>query len=244
MVSEALLFRVLGMVVGLALAFFSFRIMKATKGATKGWLIFCIAGLFFFLWTSFMSLFTITDIYVGRVITSILFIPGTVVLAMGSAKLVEDFGIIKPKLISAKNYLIMNLSFIVVFAILLFIFNDDILQVILTSVFIDAIIANIMAMVALFYLWKTTRKYIWISFFVFTLLFSLGQVSSIYSGNCCTGELSDLKICEGYELDYTDILNIPCNAALVNVSMIGYNLLTISGLILVINFFYLWRKLS
>ncbi len=244
MISEALLFRLFGIIVGIGLGLFSYSLMKATKGATKGWLFFSIAGIAFFLWTSLMSIFTITDLYVGRVVTSLLFMPGTIILVMSFARLVEDFGIKRPNWLTAKNFLVINVAFIVILAIVLSFFNDDILQVLLISVIVDSILANLMGVIAAVYLWKGTGKGIWISMVIFLMLFAIGQFFCVYAGNCCKGELEGEEVCESYDLDYTNVFGLPCSATFTQISLIGYNLMTVGGLLLLANFYYLWIKLA
>ncbi|MFW5991006.1 MAG: hypothetical protein ACOCQX_02130 [Candidatus Nanoarchaeia archaeon] len=218
--------------------------LKATKGATKGWLFFSLAGGAFFFWTTLQSIFTLTDIYVGRVITSILFMSGTILLVMGTARLAEDFGINKPKWISAKNFLIINLVIIVVLAVGLFMFNNDVLQVLLTTVIVNSMLANLMGAIAAIYLLRATGKGIWVAMLIFMITFGLGQGFCVYAGNCCTGEFADSPVCQDYDLDYTNVFNLPCSVMLTNISVVGYNLMTVGGLILLGNFFYLWRKLA
>ncbi|MFO7711131.1 MAG: hypothetical protein R6V53_05190 [Candidatus Woesearchaeota archaeon] len=242
MVSEALIFRLFGILVGLGLGAFSFGLMKATKGATKGWMLFSISGVAFFLWTSLMSLFSILDMTTGRIITSILFIPGTIILVMSFAKLAEDFRI--HSFLSTRNVLIVNLLVIAFFAAVLIFLTGDILHSLMTAVLVDAVIANIMALQITFSLWRSTGNKVWFALLIFSLLFVIGQSSTLYAGNCCGGELSGSATCLSYDLDYRNMFNMPCNTALTSMSLIGYNLMTIGGLILLGSFFYMYKKLA
>ncbi|MFO7710447.1 MAG: hypothetical protein R6V53_01655, partial [Candidatus Woesearchaeota archaeon] len=85
---------------------------------------------------------------------------------------------------------------------------------------------------------------IWLGMLIFMITFGLGQGFCVYAGNCCTGELADSPVCEDYTLDYTNVFNLPCSIMLTKISMVGYNLMALGGLILLGNFFFLWRKLA
>ncbi len=123
-------------------------------------------------------------------------------------------------------------------------FNSDTLQVLLTAVIVDAMVANLMGVIAIIYLLRATGKGIWLGMLIFMITFALGQGFCVYAGNCCTGELADSPVCEDYNLDYPNILNLPCSIMLTKISLVGYNLMAVGGLILLGNFFFLWRKLA
>ena len=247
MAYEHLIFRLSGIIVGLALALFSYSIMKATKGASKGWLYFTIAGFFFFMFTVTSSLFTVLDITIARIISHILFIPGTIVLVASFAQLTEDFNIRKPSWLSPRNIVIANIGIIIVLFLFYLAYTDmAILPMLLTVVIFDAMLVNFLGIFSTYYLWRGTSRKIWLSLLAFTLLFMLGQLSAIYSGQCCSevAPFTAEPACADYILDYVRIFPVPCNTMGVAFADIGYNALTLGGLLLVANFFYLWRKLA
>ena len=247
MAVEQFVFRIMGMFVGVLVCYFSYGLLKATRGASKGWLYFTITGLMLSAWTVFMTIFTLIDVPMGRVITSILFIPGSIVLAASFARLANDFGMSTPSWLTARNIWISNgVLLLVLFSTAFYLKRSDPLSVLVSVIILDAVIANVIAIIGTYYMYRSSKRKIWLSLMIFALFFMLGQFSCFYSGNCCSegAIFEDNAACTGFELDYIQVFPIPCSDLPVNLSRMGYNLLSIAAILMVGNFYYLWKKLA
>lgn len=248
MVDSHIVFRLMSIFIGLGLGFFSYRIMVATKGSLKAWKYATVAGFMFFLWSSLMSIFTLYDLQFARLITGILFMPGTVMLSLSVISLCSELKVIQNSWFTVKNVLIANgIFFLVLFGYNLMFVNHSTFLVMLISVIIfEVAFANIATILGTFYLFRSTKRWIWLLFMSVGITLLLGQLSCSYPAGCCTvdGSLMGSATCDGYTLDYEGAIPLPCSSGLVNITYQSYNLLPLSGLMLFVCYLYLWKSLA
>jgi hypothetical protein len=247
------IFRPLAIVIGLLMAFFSYKIYKNSIGASKGWFYMAIFGSSLFLWSFSATLFKMLNLFMPRIIFGIIFLMMMAIFVpLAYTKLIKDFKFDVPKWLTPKFSLFIVI--VIYFTVLISnILSGEMLYS--TNLFMRKLLSishwtlglvTIYALVPTFYLMKITKKLPWILAFVFCVIVAIGLNIGQYYNGCCwdAGALSTDKVCIGYDLDYTSVYPEVCYAGIAGIGKI-YQLFLLVGIIIGdISFYKLWRSLD
>jgi hypothetical protein len=251
-----IIFRSLAIIIGLLMAFFSYKIYRNTQGASRGWVYMVAFGISLFLWSSTAMFFkVIVNDFVIRAITGSIFLFSLAYLVpLSYTYLVKDFNFNRP------NWLTPRFVIFFVTSVLILLFAINIFDNLLTGLFLNKLLSIIHLTLAIsvlfsaiptYCLMKATKKAPWILAFLFSLIIGLGLNLGAYYDNNCWGnsefggplvKTAD-KSCVGYDLDYVQVYQLPASPAIAAVGKV-YQLFLLLGLILGdLSFFILWRRL-
>lgn len=252
-----IIFRTSAIIIGLLMAFFSYKIYRNTQGASKGWVYMVIFGITLFLWSSTAMFFKIIiNDFIARAITgSIFLITLAYLVPLSYTTLLKDYNFAKPKWLTPR----FAIFFVTGFFALLLIFNlsDNLftglfLNKLLSIIHMTLAISLLFTSIPTYYLMKETRRAPWILSFIFCLIIGVGLNLGVYYTSNCWGnkELGGAlaknadPICAGYDLDYIQVYQLTAIPEFMTLGKV-YQLFLLIGLIIGdISFFMLWRRLK
>ena len=240
----ALLFRLLGLFLGLALGLLSYRIFVFTRGASDGWKYITAAGMLLFLWAVgqlFYKVLGLPDVFkeaLGFICFSVI----SIAVVASFASFLKDFGY-KSGFFTMRNMLILYGVYWAVFLVLNFLvfsYTSVIRELAGIAHFSLTVVVGIGGIYPAYRLWKGSKKWMWLQIFLFALLVPIGVLLGAYTSGCCE---QPLAVCQGLNLDYAEILPVACIPAILALSKY-YHALILLGLIFVtLGFYGFWRKL-
>ncbi len=249
MLSPAGIFRILSIVLGLLIAFFTYDIYRKTKGGSKGWKYIAVVGLTLCAWAIFQVTFSgVIDLKIVRVITGVplMFIIG-IISPICPIFLVEDMGLRKPKWFNVKNltylyFIGFSLFFIYNFLTPFYDIGSELLSIELGMLSLWYVFTGI----GYYYLWKGTKTKIWMIITISSFLSVIGTGLPLYSGACCgPGEvLSGQELCVNYPYDYVSISPLPCFPEFYQFALTSIIFLIIAEFLFVIGFSIFWKRMK
>ncbi|MFO7711271.1 MAG: hypothetical protein R6V53_05895 [Candidatus Woesearchaeota archaeon] len=242
-----LLFRLLSIVLGCTIGFFSFRVYQGTQGSTRGWSYIAIGGFMLCLWaivqTIVQLLFNAPNI---KILSGLLFGVIAIVLPLGFVSLCRAFKINLPDMLSNRNLLIIfGLYWIIMLGINLMLPFDNLLMEIsgiahlaLTFMFI------IGAIYPSYKLWQTSGNWIWFLLLLFVVIVAISIIPGAYTSGCCNGNFAEEPVCSSVKLDYAEVVPLPCNASILAFSQYYHIPLLVGIIFSLVAFYGLWKKLA
>jgi hypothetical protein len=251
-------FRLLSIVLGLVLGFFSYKIYITTKdGTNRGWFYLSVAGLMLCIWACVQAITVIFfDLPTVKIISSLVcFSVISLVVPLGIINLNKSFRIETHKFFSEKSLYIIYLG---LWTVLIF-FNLIIWQ--FSSILMEfAGIAHLMlsfmfifALYPAFKLWRTTKVWTWLLIFLFVIFTAVSIIPGAYTSGCCNdrkanvlNSINDANVnaCEKLQLDYAEIIPLQCSNDALLITK-NYHYLLLTGIVIAVVAFYgLWRKID
>lgn len=237
------------LILGLVVAFFSYRIFYLTQGGSKGWMYIAIVGMAMAFWSISQMVYDIMQLSeeFRIVLGTIMFLAISFLAPTAVFRLIEDMSLVAPKLFARRNF---NIAYLFIFFILV-LYNLMGARVNVLSEIYSAsqfmLLVGFMPMTyGMCFVWKGTRKPAWLLMIVFGILMSAAQVPSIYMGACCGegGALASDTVCSGYDIPYTETVPTHCTEDMV-LLVKDYRVIDIfSFLIALIAFFLLWWSME
>ncbi len=241
-------FRIISIIIGLLIGYFTYMIHRFTEGGSKGWEYFAIGGLSLTLWSTLQVVFSlIINSPVPRIILGTVTLPLIAIFSsIGPVKLLEDMNIKKPKWLTIRNVLYYFILVIIALSLYNFLtpFNypsNEILSIAHDTIpfcFIIGVFGN-------YLLWKGIKSKVWFLIMISAISIIIGTGLISYSGNCCgPGEvLAGQEICAKYPYDYVASTPLSCVEFLIPISLFGSLFLIIGVLLYAIAFGILWNRM-
>ncbi len=241
-------FRIISIIIGLLIGYFTYMIHRFTEGGSKGWEYFAIGGLSLTLWSTLQVVFSlIINSPVPRIILGTVTLPLIAIFSsIGPVKLLEDMNIKKPKWLTIRNVLYYFILVIIALSLYNFLtpFNYPLNEIL--SIAHDTIpFCFLVGTFGFYLLWKETKLKSWLMIKIGTVLIIVGTILNSYSGNCCgPGEpMQSLSQCARYSFDYVASTPFSCLESLISISLFGSLFLIIGILFYTIGFGTLWSKM-
>jgi hypothetical protein len=243
-------FRLLSIILGLTLGFFSYKIYIITKdGTNRGWFYLSIAGIMLCIWACVQAVTVIFfDLPTVKIISSLIcFAIISLVVPLGIINLNKSFRIETHKFFGEKSMYIIYLgswTVLIVFNLIVWQFNSLLMEF--------AGIAHLMLSFMFFFtlypalkLWMTTRVWTWLLIFLFVIFTAISIIPGAYTSGCCNDNKASVgNACEKLQLDYAEIIPFQCTNSAVLITK-NYHYLLLTGIVIAVVAFYgLWRKMS
>ena len=243
-----IIFRLVSVILGLAIGFFSFRIYQITKGSSA-WFYMVLGGTFLCIWACLQSIFILwfPEMRILTILSSLIcFSVISYVVPIAIVKLNNSFGISLPKFFSEKSITVLYIVFwLVLLVINLIMPFANLLMELAGIAHLMMTIMLIIIIYPTYLLWKKTKVWIWMLLLLFVIIgaFSIGM--GAYKGGCCNDhKLDSGSVCDTIKMDYSETIPLPCNSTAVSISALDSIPLTISVLLVVVAFYGMWRRLK
>ena len=185
-----MVFRLLSIVLGLVLGFFSYKIYATTKnGTNSGWFYMSVAGLMLCIWACLQAITVLFfDLPTLKIISSLVcFSVISLVVPLGIINLNKSFKIDIPKFFGEKSMYLIYFSLwavFIVFNLVIWRFNSVLMEL--------AGIAHLMLSLMFFFslypaykLWRTTKVWTWLLIFLFVFFTAISIIPGAYTSGCC-----------------------------------------------------------
>lgn len=238
-----------GIILGILMTFFCYRIYSLTRGGSRGWMLVSVAGISMALWSISNFVYEVMGLPVELqgTIGTLTFALICTLSPIGTFFLVKDMNLPLNRLLTTRNFLAY---YCLLFAAIL-LYN---MSMPYTNIFAEMYsVSQIMITISLppmclgfLSLWRGTRKKSWILFTLFTVLITSSQVLGMYATGCCGegGQLAGTSACSEYTDIFVEVFPLECSPDIVPM-LIGYrNIDLVAYIIAIAGFFLLWRPME
>ncbi|MFW5991263.1 MAG: hypothetical protein ACOCQX_03455 [Candidatus Nanoarchaeia archaeon] len=249
MVSERIILGIVGLSTGLLAGIFAYLLQKVTKGAIKGWLYISLEGAALFCWGLFWSLSNFFDYVPGKMLATGIFVPFIAFFAsIGYTSIAKQFGVNMPKWLNVRNVVILNVVAYFILGIYNYFFSaySSLAGEIGTVGLFQGGLGMLVGSISAFYVFKGTRRYIWLSQGLYTIFCTIGLWSLNYTALCCweQGPLNSSEVCSSLTYEYLAVFQIPCLASIIPITDVFYNFMAIGLIMFAISLIVFWWRLK